>query len=528
MATEKLRPDLVIDFDGEGFNGFVTNIDEDLSTPDGSTMFTSLPTAFSSASMELGLSDSIITDEETVNTVTAKVRTRITGNGISNNVSMYLQLATGTGLGKEYHGISAVQTVPGSYTTLSFTHATWNVDWTAAQLDEMSIDITVLQVSPDTGTVAIDVVQVEVDYTALEPHEVDPPKGSLALDPKLPVTSLIKEPGRGAVSINRKTPGLSWVIGTPVDQRQLQGHVAYINPITETLLPDGGAITSGWQGFISNIDENLATTGGDGSTMYYTRPAFGPLGSNVLTVRFADVSNNISNTSTVLNVFARIRARAQPGSQWTGEYFSAALSVDLVIDGNIKSRQFVVLDALNPSGTVFANFRLGAEDWDADWTITQLSTAELRIQFYSSSAEAVVFPEPFEVPVTAYIDTVNLEVRYIGQTPQVIPVTEADPLTLSPKTPDLYQEHFSQPAREELDFAGKIPTLFREDTIYPDPEFIDLNPATPRSVENHIPLPAVGPRSLTGKVPVINRGVYPGVEELDLTADRQTTRHRSD
>ncbi len=154
MAVETLFPN----GDDNGWpTGDWTDIDESIASADGAVMSTNTKNDV----VIIDLDDSAITDADTVNTVTVKIRARSTGSGGRDSLGVDVSVG-GAGLGEvDTDGLT------GTFATYTLTNSLWDLDHTAAQMDAMQLTIT----SKQSGMAAaadweIDAIDVDVDYTA--------------------------------------------------------------------------------------------------------------------------------------------------------------------------------------------------------------------------------------------------------------------------------------------------------------------------------------------------------------------------
>lgn len=155
MATETLVPS----GDDNGWpTGNWDNIEETIASADGLTLETNIDDDV----VRIDLTDSAITDGDTVNSVTVNIRAKDTGSGGKNSLAVDLVIG-GTGQGEVVGGV-----MNNSYATYTFTDAVnWDVDWTAAQLDGMQLDVRADQTGKaETADWQIDAIDVIIDYTA--------------------------------------------------------------------------------------------------------------------------------------------------------------------------------------------------------------------------------------------------------------------------------------------------------------------------------------------------------------------------
>ncbi len=161
MALESLFPngDSSIQWANPGGTHW-TELDQGRDTPDDTkTVDTS-----TKANIDIyDLTDSAITDADTVNTVTIKVRVRMdSGSAGDNRINFSFLIG----------GISqATQTVflanDGVYVDSDLNVANWNQDWTASELDGAQVAVNSVQGAgmPTSATWRVSEVEVVVDYT---------------------------------------------------------------------------------------------------------------------------------------------------------------------------------------------------------------------------------------------------------------------------------------------------------------------------------------------------------------------------
>ena len=154
MAVETLFPS----GDDNGWpTGDWTDIDEGIAAADAAILgATTDPDV-----VLIDLDDSAIADADTVNSVTVKIRAKDTGSGGKNFLDVDLFIG---GVGQ---GVVRTAALGNSYATFTLTDAVnWDVDWTAAQLDGMQLQITSIQTGKAvSATWEIDAIDVDVDYT---------------------------------------------------------------------------------------------------------------------------------------------------------------------------------------------------------------------------------------------------------------------------------------------------------------------------------------------------------------------------
>jgi hypothetical protein len=360
------------------------------------------------------------------------------------------------------------------------------------------------QISSDAFTLYVDTLNIEVDYTLVPPIEKTPDEDPLALAGKVPIITRFSDPPVRQTFISGKEATLAQTLTVDSVALDLSGKVSYIDPITLLRNPDSAVVRPGWQGFLSNIDERVED--GDGSTMYYDRASKSVTAGETLSLTFPSVPVDLNDEATVLGIDVVVRTRSQIIG--IGSVTQATLWTTLYIDGAFEG---LAVQTFIPD--TFTNIRLTSPArWNQDWTQAQLNGLTLRLEFaYGESTWS-------GDTVRLHIDAVDLEIVYDPASPLNIPVNKAT-LDLGGSEPVLRPSFFSAPDEDTLDFTGKVPTLFRQDTLYTDPEFLALNEQSVVVRENSINKPDKDPLSLNEKTPnsVVNHIPKPGIYELDLT-----------
>ena len=143
-------------------NGWPTNdwtdIEESIASADG----VALETGVDDDIVLIDLDNTALTDAHTINSVTVKILAKDTSPGTKN--SLVVDLFIG-GAGQ---GPVTSANLTASYGTVTLVDATnWDIDWTAAQLNGMQLQIRANQTGKgEEATWHIDAIDVEVDYTA--------------------------------------------------------------------------------------------------------------------------------------------------------------------------------------------------------------------------------------------------------------------------------------------------------------------------------------------------------------------------
>ena len=169
MTIETLLPSG--DDDGWPTNAW-TDIDNTIAIPSG----VALETTVDNDVVLIDLTNSAIVDADTVNSVTVKIRAKDTSVSLKNDLIVDLFIG-GAGQGT----ITSAALVS-TYETRTLVDATnWDIDWTAAQLDGMQLEITANQIGKgEAATWHMDEIEVDIDYTLASTG--DPVAGMIMAD----------------------------------------------------------------------------------------------------------------------------------------------------------------------------------------------------------------------------------------------------------------------------------------------------------------------------------------------------------
>lgn len=148
MATEKLLPNAKT-----GWTGPVTNIDEGVASADGL-----ICSVTNTTSMRVDFFPSAVADGDTVTAVRPKVRARSTTVGGTDNINVDLYI------GGVKKGTTQTTALTASFVDLSFNNAGWDVDWTAAEMDGIQLDIFINHTG-EAQPIASEVDAIDLDIT---------------------------------------------------------------------------------------------------------------------------------------------------------------------------------------------------------------------------------------------------------------------------------------------------------------------------------------------------------------------------
>jgi len=180
MATETLFPNGT--YSGTGWTGTGSNITEGITAANGDEI--------SSASdgegdvVTIDIASSALADSDTITNVSIQVRARCTDDGGDESITVNLIV--------DSSAQTAVTGTPGEMATTHTTFAarndaTWNTDWTAAQLDALQVTVVGVQSGmPTPNYWHIDTLEVVITYTpGASPISKSPDLKALALDDTL-------------------------------------------------------------------------------------------------------------------------------------------------------------------------------------------------------------------------------------------------------------------------------------------------------------------------------------------------------
>lgn len=142
-------------------DGWPTNNWDDMDTTIATPSGVALETTIDNDVVLIDLTDSAITDADTVNSVTVKIRAKDT------SVSTKDQLIVNLFIGGVGQGPITSSNLISTYTTVTLVDVTnWDIDWTATQLDGMQLEITANQTGKgESATWHMDEIEVDIDYT---------------------------------------------------------------------------------------------------------------------------------------------------------------------------------------------------------------------------------------------------------------------------------------------------------------------------------------------------------------------------
>jgi len=488
MATEKLN---VSGWDGGWPTGFVTNIDEPIASADGSFVATSTLNDV----VVLDLSNNVgITVLDTVNSISVKVRCKSAVSGFPEPPVLTLDVEVL--IGGVSQGTDTSSIIPTSFVTKTLTNAGWDSNWSIAQIDGMQLRITARTSGPGTYTWYIDCIDVDIDYTAVDPITKTPDERDLLLAGKVPdadTTSDFKQerPEVGELDLTGHVPIVALASVVPTGELALAGKPSYLNTLQEQLQISGW--DGGWPtGFATNVDEPVAIA--DGQTVSTHIP------SDVAVFDLDNVST-IVDESTVLSVGLTVRARVRHLEDPEEPSEPGYLRVDLLINGISQGQK--VTPSLPES---FTNRSLTLPGWNNDWSVSELNSMQLRVTFISLFGIDVV-----------YLDTIDVIVEYVPQSPLLVRPPVLD-LALSGQAPEQSVDEYTYPAKAALALATEAPTLDSPKTELPAAVVRLLNGKLPTYTLQHYRRPAAATPTLNGKAPqaYIADALTTAVEELDL------------
>jgi len=198
-VTQQLQPN---GWDSGWASGFLANVDEPVAEADGSTISTDQ----NNQEVLLDLDDVTgITDLDTILEVTMLLRARAFSDVTPVEASVEL-LISSQSVG-EVSPVTLSDGV-GSFQNISISSASWNNDWTQAQLNSMQVRITTTQLTFPPDIAYIDALDVIVKYSPQSPYLLTPAAGALALSGTVPTLQdlRVEEPPVGAVALAGKVP----------------------------------------------------------------------------------------------------------------------------------------------------------------------------------------------------------------------------------------------------------------------------------------------------------------------------------
>ena len=478
--VEIINPDVYVSSPWPG--GFISNIDELVASADGQVISTTLTNDVTYISFD---DPSLLSDLDTVQTVEITIRCRDTaGTG-----SIEVQPRIG---GSDYT-LQNTGTLTSSFQNIALADASWNADWTVAQLSSAGNQFYLAVTSRGTiGTVEIDAIDVRISSVILYSIEAAPDSKALALTGAIPLSvptldSKVAYPAEYDVTLTPSTPVLDYNLApVATSALSLTGQPAYIaeDLVLERLNPDFATIRPGWEGFLTNIDEPVSIA--DGQTMYYDRASGDFASGELLTLSFPSVSSGLADTagSTVLNI--DLVARVRSDVVGAGTVTAATMFTWVYIDG--VSQQFT--STPNVAET-FTNLRFSNVGADQDWTEAQLNGLDFRIEFVYGASDTAN-------DVRLEIDAVDLEITYALQSPIAIRPAVGGITLTGGDAPTLDFEVIKYPAAGSQALSGQAVTLFREDTLYPGEDTINFTQYAPTVFRVTYRLPTIGGITLTG------------------------------
>lgn len=181
MPTEVLRPNT---WDNGWPEGFISNVDDPIEAPDGSTISTTVrnDTFRAGFTNVVNIRDGI----DTVNGITIMIRTVAQYSTLGTRPEMFVTMY----INGVSQGTPAPWLLNTSYVNFPFVYFGWNANWSVSQLNSIEIEV---RVDPDPTTVFsrawIDVIEVVVDYDIPPPITKDPDEANIILVGKSPTRS---------------------------------------------------------------------------------------------------------------------------------------------------------------------------------------------------------------------------------------------------------------------------------------------------------------------------------------------------
>jgi hypothetical protein len=477
MSIEIMNP-----LAGAGWpTGSVTNIQEPISAADGDVVSTTI----ADDQLTTSLSDvAVVTDVDTVNSITVKVRARATDISVA-TASIDIQLIdSGTPL-----GWATGDDLTETFATYEYTDAGWDADWTEAELNGMGLQITARQGGAGSPSWIIDSIDVEIDYGAVPDTTIEAGVGALALTGKVPVADTTNSAnlvapivGAAVLAGQATTMLISDTITVGAAALAFIPKEAFVNPSTIQLQVSGW--NSGWPtGSWTNIDE--PTSSPDAQTISTT------ILSDAVRIYFDDLTGQVDALTDVLDITFVVRCHqdytaddppdpAAPPELGLGVYIDA-----VSLEGGTPVAPV--------SLTTATNVELSHDDWEGPWTVAQIDTLEVRISasYLMKSADAD----------TMYIDGIDCIIHLQPPSPVSIQAL-VGALAISTDAPTLFTQHVVSPAIATLAVTGKSVTLDRADDFATDADALFLTPKLPTRVVNFITSPLVGAVALAGQAPV--------------------------
>ena len=494
MATEKLN---ITGWDSGWPTGLITNVDEAIADADGQRVQTSNRNDV--VIFDFGPTTAL-TDGDTVTAVDITIRARVLNATVPAHFDVELLIGSvSQGLDG---GPPPLQTF---WSNGFYTKASWDADWTVAQLDGAQVKITSRQDSVSAETWYIDCIDLDITYT-VNAQTVAPTVGALALSGAAPTLVFAggfhqARPAAGTLALTGQSPTLNASYVVPKKAIRLRPTPSYLNPLEVRFNPDGW--DSGWPtGFITNIDEPVASA--DGQTISSS------IDLDEVVLDFEPPSSVLTVSDTVLSVTYLVRFR-QPGiTAPPGSINTTALIESVPVIGITETGSASFLDQLFAFNTLNQN---GFVDGQAvPWTAAQLDTFQLRIRNVHTSGNTEMF-----------VDAVDLIITYVPQSPLLF-TPAATSIAFATTAPAIGKETITAPSAGSVALSTTTPTLFRTALEYPGEETLILGRKTPKRIVNFFRLPSLKTMSLSGKslIRITNNIELPIVGSIALSGDAPT------
>jgi hypothetical protein len=489
MATEKLN---INGWDAGWPTGLLSNVDEAIADADAQTVGTNI----TGDVVIFDLDPTALIDGDEVTDVGITVRATCSGLGFDLGYLDVELLIGGAAQGAAQRTSSMVGTQ-----NHVLSSASWDSDWTQAQLEGMQVRVTTVLTggNGDTPTWTIDCIDVDVTYT---PSVVPTAAATLAIASEVPVATVsadspVFSPAAAAVSIAGQSPPLGLALPVAEVDIRVRPTPSYVNPLQLRLNPTGW--DNGWPtGFLSNIDEPVASA--DGQTISSTTQ------NEAVTLDFAGAASTITATDTVIDVQFLVRAR-QPS-------IPAAYGLNSVV-------YIGGAPLISGAQKIYPTFSDEPFEWDiisqngfddgqpVPWTAAELEQLQIKFLYGNNT-----------VGTETFIDAVDAIITYSPQSPLIITPPTAE-LTVAGYAPVSKYDVTTEPLLGTLTLAGQAVDYRRTDSAITEEDALTLTGLTPVYRVDFLPLPLLGTLALTGEanVKVVNHLALPAATSLVLAGE---------